>query len=599
MNSKSTWRLFFAAVAMFAFIWFFERNQPVHTGGGEALIFSKIAASSVTGVEIQTTNYTLRAERTNDAWRLTRPFYPAQSTPIDAFVNAMTKLPQRDVIPASVVSDQVGKLRDYGLESPAAILTISQGTNRHYLHLGALTPLRDQVYVMMPGSGEVLVTDATILRAIPPTVNAWRSPMVVNLRDRAFDHVQIRAGQRVLEFELDITNLVWRLSKPTPARANDPLVRQLFHQIEATRVKEFVTDSPAADLERYGLQTPQLELSFLLDTNRVTAIEFGGSPTNDPASVYVRRLSTTNIVLIDRLMLDALSQPAKTFHDPRLISFDPNQITMLQVKSATPFALVRQTNGVWTINEPNPMPADAELVGRFLTNFFKLPIENFAKDVPTDAELKEFGLAPARSSYAFYAIRTNAAGVLTNALVTQVDFGNSTPEGLMYARRSDETPVYQTYDVASMALLPTASWRLRDRQILNISPTNIAAIVLTAGGKTNRTARTAQGWTSDLVRNAALEATIEQLCSLRAYDWVDKGTKQMPALGFQKGSFTLEIEMTAGGPQTPSPIMFGKPGVRDNINAATYLPGEVEPTLFLFPRALYDTLTNAFGGSGQ
>src|SRR6185369_16272589 len=137
------------------------------------------------------------------------------------------------------------------------------------------------------------------------------------------------------------------------------------------------------------------------------AIEFGGSPTNDLESVYVRRLSTTNIVLTDGALLKSLSQPAKTFHDPWLISFNPKQITMLQVKSATPFSLALQTNGVWMISEPTPMPADAELVGRFLTNFFKLPIENFAKDVPTDAELKEFGLAPARLSYAFYAIRTN------------------------------------------------------------------------------------------------------------------------------------------------------------------------------------------------
>src|SRR3954470_9471146 len=147
MNSKTTWRLFFAALAMFVFIWFFERNRPMSTGAsGNMVIFSKVAAGSVTGVEIQTTNFSLRAERTNDAWRLTRPFYPAQSTPIEAFVSAMTALPQRDLIPASVVSAQPGMLKDFGLDPPAAILTMSQGTNRYYLHLGTPTPLRDQVY---------------------------------------------------------------------------------------------------------------------------------------------------------------------------------------------------------------------------------------------------------------------------------------------------------------------------------------------------------------------------------------------------------------------------------------------------------------------
>jgi hypothetical protein len=286
--------------------------------------------------------------------------------------------------------------------------------------------------------------------------------------------------------------------------------------------------------------------------------------------------------------------PPKAFHDPRLLSFDINQITMLQVKSATPFSLARQANG-WVIHEPNPMPADAEFVARLLTNCFLLKIQDFAKEVPTDADLKQFALAPPKLSYAFYALRTNETGVVTNKLLTQVDFGDVTPEALMYARRSDETPVYLT-DIITY-LLPTAAWRLRDRQILDLASTNVAAIIITSGGKTNRVVHTAQGWApNDPIRNAALEEAVFQLCNLRAYDWVDKGTRQMPTLGFQKDGLILEMEMVPGGPPAPPPIMFGKPGVRDNINAATYLDKDVQPTIFLFPRALFETLRNAFGG---
>src|ERR1041384_3961479 len=101
MNSKTTWRLFFAAIALFVFIWFFELKHPGRKIGVNALIFPKVTPTTVTGVEIQTTNFILRAERTNDTWRLTRPFYPAQSTPIDAFVTAMTGLSKSDVIGAA------------------------------------------------------------------------------------------------------------------------------------------------------------------------------------------------------------------------------------------------------------------------------------------------------------------------------------------------------------------------------------------------------------------------------------------------------------------------------------------------------------------
>src|SRR6184192_1757636 len=111
MNSKSTWRLFFAAIGLFAFIYFYELRTGEKTTAGKAAIFPKLAANSVTGVEIQTTNFIVKAERTNDTWRLTRPFYPAQSTPIETFLKAVTSLPKRDVINASEVSAQPGRLK--------------------------------------------------------------------------------------------------------------------------------------------------------------------------------------------------------------------------------------------------------------------------------------------------------------------------------------------------------------------------------------------------------------------------------------------------------------------------------------------------------
>jgi hypothetical protein len=595
MNSKTTWRLFIAAIALFAFIVFVERRSQEEKGAAsKSLIFPKVAANTVTGVEVQTTNLLIKAERTNDTWRLTRPFYPAQGTPIDSFVTAVTALPKLDVISASEVSAQQGKLKDYGLEPPAAVLTLNQGSNRYSLQVGNLTALRDQLYVTVPGSGEVLLTDASILRAVPASVNDWRSPMLLRLEDRPFDHIQIRAGQSVLEFEQDTTNHVWRISKPTPARANHQRITALLQQLSAARVKQFVTDSPTADLEKYGLQTPALELSFSLDTNRVTALEFGASPTNDPASVYVRRVNTTNIVLAGRELLDALSLPYKAFHDPHLISNDPNQFTMIQVKGAAPFTMARMTNGLWAITEPSPMAADVALVKAFMTNLMEMTIENFAKDVPTDADLKNFGLASPKISYALFTTRTNASGTATNAILTQLDFGADTPEGMMYARRSDETPVYETPNVSY--LLPSAAWQLRDRRIYDFAVTNVAAVDIYSGGKTNRSVRTPQGWAgADPVRGAVLDDLVARLGELHAHNWVDKGARRMSSLGFQKDGPMIEIELQPGSPPA-APISFGKKGVRNNLYAATVLPGDVEPTLFEFPGDLYQSVLNAFGG---
>ena len=164
----------------------------------------------------------------------------------------------------------------------------------------------------------------------------------------------------------------------------------------------------------------------------------------------------------------------------------------------------------------------------------------------------------------------------------------------MYVRRRDETPVYLTLDATY--LLPTAAWRLRDRRIYDFAPTNVVAITLAGGGKTNRVARGPQGWSADPLINAALQEVLFNLGQLQARDWVEKGANAMPRYGFQRDGLMLEVEMNPGYPTAPPPIIFGKRAVRINVYGATVLPGDAEPTLFTFPGELYDSLTNAFGG---
>lgn len=596
MNSSTTWRLFLAAVAVFLFIYYFEsRNSGGAGSSGKPPVFGRIDPLAITSVEVQRSNAVIRADRTNDTWRLTVPYYPAQSTPIESFIATLRNLRKQEVISASEVSTQPGKFKDYGLDPPLATVAISQGSNRFLLNVGARTPLVDQVYVQTPGSGEVLVTDGALLKAMPVSPNDWRSPLLLHLTGRPFDHIQIRAGPRALEFERNETNQLWRITKPTPARANNERITQLLQQLTAARVKQFVTDSFAADLERYGLQTPDLELSFWLDTNRVTALDFGASPTNDPTSVYVRRATTTNIVLVARELFETLSfADRKAYHDPRLLSIDPNSISMIQINRTNGFTIVRQTNGLWKITEPTPMAADSELMKIFLNRLQEMEIVDFAKDVPTDADLKQFGLVPPRYSISLFTLRTNATGAITNTLLTQLDLGHNKSGDTLYARRSDETPVYVTPAVGVIDL-PRAPWHLRDLRVFDFQTNEIAGFTLSLGPSSNRYSRRPQGWTDDPIHNAAIDEALYRITRLRARQWVATGADRLPLYGITPEGLTVTFEIVRGGKTNPVPLKFGKRAIRNNIYAAATLPGDTEPTAFVFPGEFYDELARAIG----
>lgn len=598
MNSRATWRIFLTAVGLFLFIMLFERRQldSEDRAKKREKIFPTLDSTTVNLIEVRLTNQVIRAERTNGVWRLLTPPYPAQSTPIETLLTEFAKAERRDMISPSQLTANKEKLSNFGLEPPLASIVVTQGTNRFHLQIGKRQPLSDEeIYAQPAGSPEVIVTSSTLAKLIPASANEWRSPMLLNLSDRVFDHLQIRSGQRLLEFQRDPAAQIWRISKPVAARANNERINELLKTLTTARVSEFVTDSPAADLERYGLQAPEIELAFLLGTNRVTGLEFGGSPTNDLTNVFARRLATTNVVLTPRAVTEPLLLPYKAYHDQYLLSTPATNIAQINVQFAQGgFALERQTNGLWQITQPAPMPTDQELAKYFITNLLRMEIVDFAKDVPDDADLKQFGLDAPVYSAALFTARTNGVGGFTNALATQVSFGKFLENASIYARRSDEIPVYFA-QYGEVLRLPRQSWQLRDRRVFDFAATNVVALTLSLGGQTNRMTRDPNvGWSADPIRNAALEEAIFRLGMLTAMAWVDKGAQSMANRGFTTDGLAIAMEVARDGATNNAALVFGRATARGRL-AATVLPGETVPTIFEFPGTLYDDLAQALG----
>ena len=81
MSSRTIWFWLIAAAALFAFIKF----RPVREPQSPLPVLPSFQAAAVSSIQILPKGHQLeiRAERTNDLWRLTRPIsYPAQTAAI-------------------------------------------------------------------------------------------------------------------------------------------------------------------------------------------------------------------------------------------------------------------------------------------------------------------------------------------------------------------------------------------------------------------------------------------------------------------------------------------------------------------------------------
>jgi hypothetical protein len=593
MRGKQTTWLVLLALALFAFIWFFERHTPdsAERASRAAKLVPEFNPNTVRSVALTASNLTLRAVRTGNSWTLTSPVnYPAQATEIEVLLTRVGDLTTQQRITPREIKRQPNGLADYGLQPPLATLVIEQPTNRVELRLGAHAQIGDRIYLQLAGLPDVFTAGSNFFWRLPQSADPWRDPALVQLDGRAYQRVEIRATGRGFAVERDATNQLWRLTKPMSARADNAKVDHLLQQLRAWRAAQFVTDDPKVDLEPLGLQSPEVELAFGTGTNDALVVQFGRGPTNDAGLVYARRLAHTNIVLVPRPPLERLRAPFVEYRDRRLATFDLAAVDNVEVRGEDAFALRRDTNGAWRVVEPLNFAADAGIVTNLLLALAVLEVSEFVKDVVTD--FSAYGLAKPSRRYALKATGTNAAGTATNVTLVSLDFGTNSG-GTIFARRADEESVYAV-PAGNVLHVPEALFQVRDRRIWNFAGSNVVAISIQQAGKTRKLVRDAARVWTDATTNAsevntlAVESTLEALGDLRALSWTARGAEQKAKFGFTPARYELTLDVAAGEKLQKFTLELGGIAPSRRPYAAVQIEGE--PVVFEFSASLYEHL---------
>jgi hypothetical protein len=456
MNSKNTWLLLCIAAALGAFILGWEKfvagpaRQPV-------MVLSGFEPASITSIQIRTAGQAeLFAERTNGGWQLAKPIpYPAQSQRIEGFLQMLRALRPSGSFTARDLQQFPEAEKDFGFDQPQATIDLFAPKYRKQLLVGALTAPGDHVYVQVVGIPGVYLVSANFLQVVPESAGAWRDTSLLDWAQLSFDRLLIANGPRTTELHRDGTNGLWRLTR-LQARADGLLIEELLRQLRAVQINSFVADTADADLDTYGLRTPELSISFLQGTNLAMRLYFGKSPTNEAKLLYARRTGLDSVLTVPAEPLLAWRAPATEFRDRLLVNLKTVPAA-IEVFADDHFTVSRTNGQKWQV-EPGGFPADTNYMNEIVLTLAKLQIVSFEKDVVTEPDLPKFGLAPPFRELILMA--TNGAGLITNV---HLKFGTNFADRIV-VKRQDEDSVYA---VATMEFnrLPVASWEMRDRHI--------------------------------------------------------------------------------------------------------------------------------------
>ena len=584
MNSKSTWIWITLAVVLSAAIFGVEKFGRKSAPELVALI-PGLRAEKVTSVQFTPAGQLeIRANRTNGMWRLAKPIsYPAQAASIEALLAALEKLAPAHTISGAEARQKKNSDAEFGFDARTT-LTLMIGEESRQLRIGSRTAPGDQLYVQVVGADGVAVVDAQLLKLLPAKMDDWRDTGLVDLRGLVFDRIIVSNATAVIELQRDATNLLWRLTRPMQARADNFRLADSIQKLHGTRVKGFVSDDPKSDGESFGFQNAELELTLASGTNILAGMQFGKNPTNDSSLVFARRAGFDAVVTVERQAIEPWLAAVNQFRDPHLVTL-LKPVEELEVRDKEPFILQRSATNSWRLVDSD-MPVDPAFLGELLLTLTTGRITQF-KDSITEADLPKYGLEKPIRQMILRAKPSNKEEGSTNGTLVELSFGE-VKDGNVYVRRSDENSVY-AIGIEDYARLAVSAWQLRQRAVWRFSVNDVLRVVVQQGElKTDLRHMGTNAWafapgSQGVINSGAVEETIQRLGAVDAGAWIGRGDEDAAQLGFGATNLIVTVELKNG---TKHEVEFGGKSADNYPYAKVQIGGQ--PWFFEFPIVVHE-----------
>jgi Domain of unknown function (DUF4340) len=285
------------------------------------------------------------------------------------------------------VADDRGDLRSYGLAEPRGSITLFDQEQKkdqkveiggaikvfgrddkgQTLQIGAVPEKeKDQVYVRFAPRGSVYTLPKKIEEVLNTKPADLRDKHLVRVDTNILDRITIDAPGKT-KTVLARKDGNWTITNRNNAPADSGAVRRMIDALQNEQVTKFVEDV-ASNLPKYGLNTPQLQLTFSSFASENTAETKAGEQPfvtiafgkDEDGNVYARLTDEPFVVAVRRGLLDQIPPDPLRWQELSIFKFKPEQIHRLSVTTDKELSLERKQNNQWrwlkgsgAINQPN------------------------------------------------------------------------------------------------------------------------------------------------------------------------------------------------------------------------------------------------------
>lgn len=573
MRSKVTLVLLFLNVALFFFIFYFERDWRIERASQEARrrVLGPEAANIRT-LEVTGTapGSSFSLERRGDAWFLTRPVeWPANLNAVSRILNELQFLEHETSFSTRDLEKNGQKLADYGLDQPKLTLSFTSGDEgaagrTTVLRIGDTTKVGDHLYLLSNDGQKIHVVSRSLADSLSVPFDQLRSDVIysiqvfearsLNLQTAAPSNVRVR---------LDREGTRWLFRTPVNARAGKNATELAINALDALRVKSFVLQNPPATPPAAA---PSLRVT--IEGNNRHETLFVGAQT-DEDHVYYAQLEDRRAIFTVSIplgLMNTLRNAADDLRDRHILDFDASAVTSITLSALNQPELALQRlesaggghEAGWQIirrGSASPgsqaLAADSAAVQRLLEQLETLSALRFQSDAPTNADIEDWGFnRPERE------VALTIGGTPSTQVTLQVGLPTKR-ENIAYARIAGLPSVYAVEpDILKDTSASPLAWRERLLESLPASA-RITSLTLTNAGDNSvvysRKLSESETWETAVAseappRKAAVTEILGQLRALRAARFVQDGFPDKVFAAGEVRSWKYRLDATVALP---------------------------------------------------
>ena len=325
---RSTLVLLVAALALGAYIYFFESERPP-AGTPDALetVFD-VDSDDIDSVTVTAGNGDRTViEKDGDRWRIVEPF--AVNVDVTEVVALSSSLANLEVQRVVAEPGDAPELEAFGLTEPAIEVgfTTAGGAEARLL-IGERSPAGNDLYATVAGSDRVFLISGFLDTTFDQTTFDLRDKSILDITRDQVDSLEIEGPD--LSVGLRKADGEWALVSPIEAGADLGVTDGLVGRLSTGQMAAIEAESVNADaLAPYGLDDPRLTVTVGLGSSAATLLLGDAAPAG---TVYARDGARELVFTVAESLASELEQGADEYRRKNLFAFRPFNATALEVE---------------------------------------------------------------------------------------------------------------------------------------------------------------------------------------------------------------------------------------------------------------------------